>query len=95
MEQKNAFFDIYKKEEIKTKQAEENDFRYTFDILKKKKEIEPEDEAKYNHKFKRERLWYHHKKDLPLPTEVNEVPVTSAQDYGWRKPIDTFDFGYK
>ena len=32
-------------------------------------------------------------RERKAPSEVQYIPATSSQEYGWRQPIDTFIYG--
>ena len=91
LDSKNTYFNIYKKDEVKQKEEDEenNKEELGFDMTHEHDAYENKtwQKRKYGSQWAPER-------EKKIPNEVQYIPATSSQDYGWREPIDTFHFGY-
>ena len=90
LESKNTYFNIYKKDEVKTKEEEEEKTRAEFGF-----DMTHEHDAKENKTWQKRKYgsqWAPEKEKKPA-SEVQYIPATSSQEYGWREPIDTFHLG--
>ena len=93
LEGRNEYLDIYKskskmeKDTMKQRMARYNIFVY--DQAKK----DERRATSYNQKSKKESMWDQHVHPREAPKEANKQPLTSAQTYGWREPIDNLNTG--
>ena len=91
LDSKNTYFNIYKKDEVKQKEDEDekNKEELAYDMTHENDALENTTwmKKKYGSQWAPERVRH-------APSDVQYIPSTSSQEYGWRKPIDTFSFGY-
>ena len=88
---KNTYFNIYKKEEVKKKEEEDEVQKEELCYDMTHEQDAPENKTWQKKKYGSQ--WAPERERKP-PQEVQYIPSTSSQEYGWREPIDTFQFGY-
>ena len=96
IEEKNSYLDKFKREDVKKeevdKEAKKSGFAY--DIVKEK-EFEGKGDDDYNQKSHKESNTFKRLQKRKEPKQELAAPITSTHEYGWRQPIDTFNFGYQ
>ena len=91
LDAKNTYFNIYKKEEVKKKEEDDERQRQELAFDMTHEQEAPENKTWQKRKYGSQ---YAPERERKAPNEVQYIPATSSQDYGWREPIDTFQFGY-
>ena len=93
LERKNAYMHLFKsdgtlkKETIRETQGKNQ--IYIYDQVMKDTEV-----AGYCQKAKRERMWCKEVRPRETPKDIQNAPLTAAQVYGWREPIDNMQTGF-
>ncbi|CAI2383745.1 unnamed protein product [Moneuplotes crassus] len=88
---KNTYFNIYKKDEVKKKEQEDEDAKEELGYDMTHEQEAPENKTWMKRKYGSQ--WAPERERKPAQ-ETQFIPSTSSQEYGWREPLDTFQFGY-
>ena len=90
---KNTYMNLYKTEDEVKKETmrEQKGGEYVYDQVRHDYD---ETNKGYNQKDKRESLWSNQVKPRAEPKQVQGMPLTTTQVYGWRAPIDDMSLGF-
>ena len=90
LDTKNTYFNIYKKDDVKQKEEEEEKAKQDLAFDMTHERDVPENKTWMKRKYGSQ--WAPERTKKPA-NEVQYIPSTSSQEYGWREPIDTFNLG--